>query len=495
MDFLVKQGSLTEQPCDILIVNLFQGVKVPGGGTGAVDKALGGVISETIRDEEFEGRLGEILVIRGCGTIPAKKVLVVGLGKREEFGIRQTMQAAGAAGRKCREMRAGSVASILHGAGIGGLDAFDCAKAVVLGTILGTYEFTRLKTQDVKDNPIREFSIVELSAEKLNSIEKGIEHAQVLGDAITFARDLANEPSNVVTPTYLADLAEQIAAETGMQCRIKDRKVIEESGMGLLAAVARGASVEPRFIEISYESPNAQRKVAIVGKGITFDTGGHSLKPADAMYGMKDDMSGAAAVLATMRTIGRLKPKINVVGLIPATENAISETAIHPGDVFTSYSGKTVEINNTDAEGRLILADAVSYAVKLGVDEIVDVATLTGACVIALGRDIAGIFGNDRRLVDRLLRAGASCGEQLWELPLYLDYKEDLKSEVADIRNTAGREAAAINGALFIESFVEGVPWAHIDLSSAMVDKDTYLAKKGCTGAGTGTLIEYLLES
>jgi leucyl aminopeptidase len=495
MDFLVKQGSLIEQPCDVLIVNLFQGVKAPGGGTGAVDKALGGVISETIRDEEFEGRLGEILVIRGCGTIPAKKVLVVGLGKREEFGIRQIMQAAGAAGRKCREMRAVSVASILHGAGIGGLDAFDCAKAVVLGTILGTYEFTRLKTLNVKDNSIREFCIVELSPEKLNSIEKGIEHARVLGDAITFARDLANEPSNVVTPTYLADLAEQIAAETGMRCRIKDRKAIEESRMGLLAAVARGASVEPRFIEIVYESPNAQRKVAIVGKGITFDTGGHSLKSADAMYGMKDDMSGAAAVLATMRAIGRLKPKINVVGLIPATENAISENAIHPGDVFTSYSGKTVEINNTDAEGRLILADAVSYAVTLGVDEIVDVATLTGACVIALGRDIAGIFGNDRNLVDRLLRAGASCGEQLWELPLYLDYKEDLKSEVADIRNNASREAAAINGALFIESFVEGVPWAHIDLSSAMVDKDTYLAKKGCTGAGTGTLIEYLLKS
>jgi leucyl aminopeptidase len=278
-----------------------------------------------------------------------------------------------------------------------------------------------------------------------------------------------------------------------MECNVKDRKEIEVAGMGLLAAVARGASVEPRFIEIKYKSPNASKTIAIIGKGITFDSGGYSLKSSDHMCGMKNDMSGAAAVLAAMRAIGKLKPNVNIFALIPATENMIGGKAIHPGDVFTSYSGKTVEVNNTDAEGRLILSDAVGYAVKQGVDEIIDLATLTGACVVALGRDIAGIFGNNQELVSRLIKFGESCGEQLWQLPLHSEYKDEIKSIVADLKNAGSREGGAINGALFIESFVENIPWAHIDLSSAVAEKDTHLAKKGATGVGTGTLIEYLL--
>jgi len=264
--------------------------------------------------------------------------------------------------------------------------------------------------------------------------------------------------------------------------------------MGLLSAVSRGASREPRFIELRYAAPQGRKTVAIAGKGITFDTGGYSLKTAESMAKMKDDMAGAAAVLATMRAVGRVKPDVNVIALIPATENAIGDNAIHPSDVFTSLSGKTVEVNNTDAEGRLILADAVAYAAKLGVDEIIDLATLTGACVVALGREMSGVFGNDQALVDRLLSASRTCGEQLWQLPLFADYKESLKSDVADLKNTGGSEGAAINGALFIESFTNGTPWAHLDLSSAVVEKDTHLARKGATGVGVGTLIEYLLE-
>jgi leucyl aminopeptidase len=273
-----------------------------------------------------------------------------------------------------------------------------------------------------------------------------------------------------------------------------DRAAIEAAGMGLLAAVARGSDVEPVFINMKYTCPGAKKTVAIVGKGITFDSGGYNLKLGEHIYGMKDDMSGAAAVLAAMRAIGREKPNVNVVGLIPATENMVSGRAIHPGDVFTSYNGKSVEINNTDAEGRLVLADAVAYAKELGVDELIDAATLTGACVVALGRELSGIFSNKDELADLLLNAGKSCGEVMWRLPLHSDYMEYLKSDVADLQNTGPREGGAINGALFIQSFVGDIPWAHIDLAYASVDKDTDLAKKGSTGAAAGTLVEYLLS-
>lgn len=493
MEFGVIRGSLTEQSCDVLIVNLFEGVTQPGGGTGAVDRALGGAISRLIEEEDFKGRLGQTTVIRECGGMAAHKVLLVGLGSSETFGNFEVMRAAAAAARKCRSLRAKSAASILHGAGIAGLPTFECARAVVLGTILGCYEYNRLKTENISQNPIEQFSIVELSAEKLGDINLGVTRGKAIGEAVTFARDLVNEPSNVVTPSYLASIAEEIAAAAGMECKVMDRAQIEETGMGLLAAVSRGSKVEPRFIEITYTSPGAKKKLAIVGKGVTFDTGGYSLKTQEFMYGMKDDMAGAASVLAAMRAIGEVKPNVNVVGLIPATENSIGGNAIHPGDVFKSLDGKTVEVNNTDAEGRLILSDAIAYARSLNVDEIVDLATLTGACVTALGRELSGIFGNSQELVDRLIAAGESCGEKMWQLPLHSDYKDHIKSDVADIKNTGSREAGAIVGALFIESFVGKTPWAHIDLSSSMVKKDTHLARRGATGAGTGTLIEYVV--
>lgn len=494
MNVSVKQGSLTEVECDALIVNLFEGVREPGGGTGAVDRALGGAISRQIAEDEFEGKLGECMVVRPCAEFPAKKVIVVGLGKREDFGIVEIMRASAGAGRKCRELKSARVGSILHGAGIAGLPAYDCARATALGAILGTYEFTRWKTENGKPNPIEAFDIIELSADKIPDIERGVERAEVIGDAVTFTRDMVNEPSNVVTPAYLVDVAQSIAQETGISCKVMERNAFENAGMGLYAAVARGSSVDPKFIEMSYKHPEAKKTIAIIGKGITYDTGGHSLKQTEHMVNMKDDMAGAAAVLSAMRAVGRLKPKLNVVALIAATENAIGPNAIHPGDVVRSLSGKTVEINNTDAEGRLTLGDVVAYANKLGVDEIIDLATLTGACVTALGREIAGILGTNQELVDRLIACGQSCGEVLWQLPLFANYKEQLKSDVADLKNTEKGGGGAIIGALFVHAFVGNTPWAHIDLSSALTEKDLPLAKKGAVGVGTGTLIEYLTD-
>lgn len=493
MKFEAVCGSLTERPCDVLIVNLFQGVKEPAGGTGAVDKALGGLIKNEIEETEFEGKLGETLVVRPCGQIPAKKVVVVGLGKKEDLGAPQVTRAAAAAGRKARELRAKRVVSILHGGGSGSVSAFDSGQAIALGTVLGTYEYTKLKTEDVKENLIETFEVVELAAEKLDEVERGMRRAEIIAGSIALARDLINEPSNFVTPAYLANVAQDIAREHGLECQIRDRKQIEDEGMGLLAAVGRGSVNEPRFIELRYTAPQAKKTIAIVGKGLTFDAGGYSLKLGDGMYNMKSDMSGAAAVIAAIKAIAQLKPDVNVVALAPATENMIGPNAIHPGDVFKSLSGKTVEVANTDAEGRLILADAVYYATTLNVDEIIDLATLTGACITAVGTRYSGIMGTKQEMIDALIEAGKSYDERMWQLPLVEEYKDYMKSDTADLKNTGGKGAAPTMGGLFIGSFVGDTPWAHIDLSSAFIDGDTELARKGATGMGTGTLIEYIM--
>lgn len=494
MNINVKQGSLADAPCDALIINLFEGVKNPGGGTGAIDEALNGAISRQIAEEDFKGKLCDCMIVRPCIEFPAKKIIVAGLGKSEDFGTAEMMKAAASAIRKCVAIKAGKVVSILHGAGIAGLPTFDCARATTLGTLLGAYEFIRWKTEKEEVNPIESFEIVELSAAKISDIERGIKHAEIVSDAVLSARDIINEPSNVVTPTYLADIAQSIAQDNGMICKVMDRKEFEDAGMGLFAAVARGASVEPKFIELKYEHLEAKKTIALIGKGITFDTGGYSLKSAASMAGMKDDMSGAAAVLSAMRAVGAIKPKANILAIIPATENAIGAKAIHPGDVAISLSGKTVEINNTDAEGRLTLADAVTYANKAGVDEIIDLATLTGACVTALGKEISGIFGTNQSLVEELINAGKSSGEIFWQLPLFTEYMDHLKSDVADLRNAEKGGAGAILGALFIHAFIEDTPWAHIDLSSAVIDKDLPLVRKGAVGVGAGTLVEYLMS-
>jgi len=367
----------------------------------------------------------------------------------------------------------------------------NAVRSIVLGVGYGIYEHIRLKRENVKPNTLESVTILGGLADA--EAQAAAARAEMVVDCVCRARDLANEPSNVVTPEHLAEVAQEIAGEFGMQLEIKDRVGIESAGMNLLAAVARGTSVEPRFIDLRYSSPGASRTIALIGKGITFDTGGYSLKSQDHMYGMKDDMSGAAAVLMAMRAVGLAKPDVNVIALIPATENAIGSRAIHPGDVFESLGGKTVEVNNTDAEGRLVIVDAVAHARSLKADEIIDLATLTGACSIALGHLMSGLFSNSPDLTARLLAASEKAAEPLWQLPLNADYKSELRSSTADLKNSGGRYGAAINGALFIESFVGDTPWAHIDLSAATADKDTPLARKGSTGAGTGTLIEYLL--
>jgi len=493
--FTVTQGSLTEVVCDALVVNLFEGVTHPGGGTGAVDRSLDGALTQLIAEEDFKGKLGQTAVLHSCGRIPAKKVILVGLGKAQDFTTEGVRRASGAAAKKAAKLNVKKVCTILHGAGIGGLDPAECALALVEGAALGTYKFLKYKTVEPKPLSLEEVEIVEMDAGKIPAIREGVAKGEITSDATIFARDLINDTSNVITPTALAETAQQIARENGLECQVMDVDQIQSLGMNLLLAVAQGSAQPPKFIVLKYSAPGAKRTVAIVGKGITFDSGGLSIKPSEGMEYMKDDMSGAAAVLAAMRAISRIKPGANVLGLAPATENMPSGGAVKPGDVVRSFAGKTVEINNTDAEGRLILADALAYAVKQGAEEILDVATLTGACVVALGRAISGVMSNNRELVNRLISIGEKEGDLVWELPLYKDYEELLKSDIADIKNSPGREAATITGGLFLQEFVGEVPWAHIDIAGpSFLEKSAFTSPKGGSGAGTRILVRYLME-
>lgn len=486
-------ASILDIECDALVVNLFEGVKSPGGATGAVDKALGGLISELIEREGFEGKIGQVMSVRSRGAIPARTVLVAGLGESGKFDTTAVRKASAAAARKARDIRASRLATILHGAGIGGMAVRASAQATVEGAIIGTYRFTAYKSKP-EGHDIAELLVVDHDAAKAADAKAGAERGRISGEAVNRARDLINAPANEVTPTYLADWAQELAREKGLQVTVLDREDVIKLGMGAYASVGMGSAQPPKFIALRYtpESPSA-KTFAIIGKGVTFDSGGLSIKDAGSMATMKDDMSGAAAVLATMRAVTEIRPAANVIAIVAATENMPGGRATRPGDVVRAMNGKTIEVENTDAEGRLTLADAVAYAVKERADEIVDLATLTGACVVALGRGMSGLFCNNKDLEDRLLACAKASGDLLWPMPLFDDYFEQIKSDVADMKNTGGREAGAITGALLIREFAEGKPWAHLDIAGpAYMDKDNGLVDKGGAGAGVRLLIEYL---
>jgi leucyl aminopeptidase len=324
---------------------------------------------------------------------------------------------------------------------------------------------------------------------------RGIERGRIIAEAANRARDMVNEPSNFMTPTDMAEAARKLAGEYGLGIEVFDRDKMEELGMGGLLGVSRGSQQPPRFIILTYKGrPSDDIDLALVGKGITFDSGGIDIKPSERMHEMKGDMAGGASVMAALTALAQLKPKINVTGLIPATENLPSGNAMKPGDIISAMNGKTIEVLNTDAEGRLILADALSYAKKLGARAIIDIATLTGACHVALGDVCSGAFTNDQRLADRLIAAGRETGELLWQLPMYDEYKEQLKSDIADIKNIGGRYGGAISAAKFLAEFIDGTPWVHLDIAGTYyTDREKGYIVKGATGIPVRTLVEYIM--
>lgn len=499
MKVSVKNVDITKIKCDLLVVNEFEGVKTPGGATGAVDRALNGLISKLSRAKEISGKLNTATLIHTQGRIPAEHVLVVGLGKSSEFGLDEVRSASAKAIDAAKRIKAKKVVTIIHGAGIGGLSPFESCRAVAESSLITDYRFKGYKTdkKDDDEGKIEELIIAEKDAKKIKDFERAAGLAQVLSRAVNNTRDLVNEPSNKMTPSEFALIAKKVAKENGIKCLVLGKKEITHEKMGAFLAIEKGSEEEGKLIVLRYKGAGPKEKtIALVGKGITFDSGGISLKPPRKMHEMKGDMAGAASVLYVMEAAAELKIKKNLLAVIPLTENMPSGGALKPGDVVTSMSGKTIEIISTDAEGRMILADAITYAKKLGAEKIIDIATLTGACIVALGDVASGILGNDQTFVEKMISAGARSGEKLWQLPLYKEYREYLKSSIADIKNASDLgKAGTSSGGTFIKEFVGDTPWAHIDIAgTADLDRQVNHYKKGPTGSGVFSIINYLLN-
>ncbi|KPJ53377.1 MAG: hypothetical protein AMJ37_01480 [Dehalococcoidia bacterium DG_18] len=495
MEVKVVSGDITGLPLSAIIVNLFEGAKKTGGATAAVDKALGGLITQLIAVGEIKGKRNEITLIHSMGKIAAERVVVAGLGKEEELTLSVIRGVAAEACRFLRKVGATQVATIAHGAGVGGIDAEKSAQAVIEGAMLGLYTFRKHQTKEAEEGEIEQLLIVERDEERLAALERGCAKGRIMAEATNLARDMANEPANYMTPSHMAEVAQRVADEWGFECRILEQADMEQLGMGALLSVARGSRQPPKLILLSYKGgDSAKSPLGLVGKGITFDSGGISIKPSEGLGDMKGDMAGGAAVIAVMRAIGELRPKVNVTALVPATENLPDGAALKPGDIVQASNGKTIEVVTTDAEGRLILADALCYASNLGLSPVVDVATLTGACHIALGDFCTGAFGNNQELVDRVIKAGEEAGEYIWQMPMYEEYKEQNKSDIADIKNSAGRWGGAITGAQFLAEFVAETPWVHLDIAGpSRAEKDRTYLVKGATGVAVRTLVNLTL--
>jgi leucyl aminopeptidase len=493
----VQQGDISTFKADAVVVNLFEGVTSPGGGTGAVDRAMAGAISTLISQGDVRGKLNEFTLVHTFGRLPAPRVVVAGLGKQAEFTVDRVRDLSANLARYLRRQRIKHAAVITHGAGIGGLEAEACAQAIAEGTLLGLYRFLRRKSKaEEEGGDLDLLTIVEHDGAKLAAIARGVERGQVLAEATNACRDLANEPANFLTPTALAEEAQRLAGESGVECEVYGPAWLREQRMGGVLGVAAGSVQEPRFIVMRYNGAGAgEPALALVGKGITFDTGGISIKPAENMGEMKGDMTGAAAVVTAMSAIGKLKPPINVIAVAPCTENMPSGSATKPGDVLVTRSGKTIEVVNTDAEGRLVLSDALTYARENGARAVVDVATLTGAISTTLGNVAMGAMTNDGALLDKVRRAAASAGEKVWELPMFDEYKELISSDVADMKNSGGRLAGSITAAFLLKEFVEDTPWVHLDIAGVdNYNSDKGVFVKGSSGIPVRTLVNLALQ-
>ena len=495
MNISVAIDNIAAYDADAIVVNLFEGVTVPGGATGAVDSAMNGQIRHLISGGDFTGKFKQVAVLYPQDGMTARRVILVGLGKSEDFTLDRVRQVSAVAAKRAQSLGSGHLASIIHGAGVGGMDAREAAQAVVEGAILGTYRFTPYKSGDDDDTgELESLTLVEFLAEKRAYIETGAETGRIIAEAVCLARDLGSHPGNEMTPAILADRAETMAREAGLRCEVFDEKRIAGEGMRTIQAVAQGSAEPPRFVVLEHDGGDPEgAPVVLIGKGITFDSGGISIKGSDGMWDMKFDMGGAAAVIGAMQAVARLNLPVRTIGLVAASENMPGSRALKPGDIIRSLLGKTIEIRSTDAEGRLVLADAVAWASAYKPSAAIDLATLTGACVIALGHEASGLFSNDDALASEIAAAGERTGEIAWRLPILDGHREEMKSDVADIKNTGGRAGGAITGAAFIEAFVQEFPWAHLDIAgTAWAQKDLPHIPKGGTGVGVRLLVDLL---
>ena len=470
-------------------------VAVPRGNLPAsldgLDRAAGGAVNRVLAAGDFSGKKDETAVVYPPGSV--SRVLLVGLGKREDVDRSAIRRAAAIAAKRARSLGISRAAFHLPPESRGGVMAAEAVQAITEGLAQGVWLYTEMKRRDEDARKPQLERVDILVTTEANEVQDAHRIGEAVGAGQTFARSIQVLPGNICTPAYLANEARQLAQRHGFEVTILDKAAITKEKMGALLSVAQGSAEEPRFIALEYNGSDGP-PVVLVGKGVTFDTGGISIKPAQNMEDMKYDMSGAAAVLGTFEALGRLKPKVHVVGLIPSTENMPSGTAVKPGDVVTSHLGKTIEVINTDAEGRLILCDALSYARRYQPAAVIDIATLTGAIVVALGHSAAGIMGSDDKLVDELRAAGERAGERVWPLPLWEDYRDLMKSDIADVKNSGGRPAGSISAGWFLREFVDGFPWAHLDIAgTAYSDREDPTRVKGPTGMGVRLFIEFVL--
>ena len=456
----------------------------------ALDRRLKGKLQERIHKTKFAGTDGASLLYSTAGVLPASNLLLIGLGKAADIDA-ETWRRAGA--RTRRE------ASALGVEEIGFFFSPErnpegAAAAIVEGAVMASYQFTKYRSNAKDPLAIKTLTLHKPGLTRSSGMDEAVRTAEHIIGAVFLARDLINEPPSITTARYLGEEAERHCRGRGLSVDVWGKKKIESMKLAGLLAVNRGSQEEPRFITIHYKPVKPRKKIALIGKGITFDSGGLSLKPSKSMETMKLDMAGGAAVIAAMSRLPALRPAVEVIGYIPTTDNLPGPNAQKPGDVIRYLNGKTIEVLNTDAEGRLILADALALAAKQKPDYMINLATLTGACMVALGTQVAGMFSNHHALAERVMRCAQESGEKLWQLPLVKEYREDIKSSVADIKNIGGGHGGAITAALILQEFVEEIPWAHLDIAGpAYTDRDIATCPKGGTGFGVRTLLRFLM--
>jgi len=496
----VQKGDLFKIPADLLAVGVFSN----SSGTSAakaLDNKLGGAVEQVQKLGDFEAKPGKSCLLYNEGKIIAKRILLVGLGKEEDFQTDTLRKAAGLAATKAVDLKAKTLLLSLHSDIDTGAktDLAEAGQTIAEGACFGAFRYDEYMSDAKEKRPAKiVMRLVDSDAKVVTKLRKGVAAGIITGEAQNYARLIANRPANVINPPSLAAEARKMARSIdGLTCRVLDEKQLTAKKMGGILAVGKGSATPPRLIVLTYspaQTGNATPTIGLVGKAVTFDSGGISLKPGQGMEDMKFDKSGGIAVLGAMQAIAKLKPKIKVVGFIPSAENMPGTGSYRPGDIVTTFSGKTVEVQNTDAEGRMLLCDAIAYAETLGCSPIVDMATLTGACVVALGQKRAGLMGNDEGLVEQLKEASAQTGERLWHLPCDDEFVEAMKSKIADLKNIGGKWGGACTAAAFLSQFVKNAKWAHVDMAGVGVWGANEKDAPGSIGFGVRLLTSFVLD-
>lgn len=495
MNIQVKVGTVEKESVEILVFYLYEDTQAVTGSLAYCDNALNKAISELIKKKEFIAKLNKAITLPTYGKIPAKRIMLVGLGGRKDVTPDRIRQAASSTVSNACDIGVNGITSVIDSIDISTPDMNEWYQAYAEGCLLALYRFQKYKhVPPEEQKELKVLTLLFSSREASKFANESVKNGTIIADAVSFARDLVNTPAQDKPPTVLADTAKKLAAEPGLQCKILSTPELEKLGMGGILSVAKGSCQPPKFIILEYNARTKnQDTIVFIGKGITFDSGGICLKPAKDMDQMKSDMSGGAAVMGAIKAISKMKLPQHVIGLIPCTENMPGGSATKPGDIVRFYSGRTAEVVNTDAEGRLILADALGYAEKYKPNAVIDVATLTGACVVALGTVATGMMGNNEELKERIKIAGEKVWERVWELPLWEEYQEQIKSDIADMKNTGGSHAGAITAACFLKNFTEKYPWVHLDIAgTAWSDKNSTYIQKGATGIGVRLLVQLI---